>query len=86
MTREERMMWVCFMLMALILGWSAGRVIPRDDPQEAEARRLEKEETELRFTRLGARVDALEAVPPPRCFSVTTDKLDVAIFPVDRIK
>ena len=79
MTREERMMWVCFMLMALILGWSCGRVVPRETAAAPPSPEL---------LELTARVKVLEAAPPaPRCFNVTTTgKVDLAIFPVERLK
>lgn len=25
---EERIMWLCFLAMAAIIGWSAGRLVP----------------------------------------------------------
>ena len=81
MQREERVAWACCALMLGIIGWSLGRVVPRDPKSPPQTLGSE--------VLLQGRIEALEARAEAqaklRCFNVKTDRLDVAIFPVENL-
>lgn len=70
---EERMAWIFFALMALVLGFALGRKLGQDPPPPpmAEAALVE------RLTTLEARA---EAEAKRRCLAVTTDKLEFTVY------
>ena len=77
---EERVAWFCALaLMTIVAGVSAWRL--------GEAKKVPQ--TPPLDTGVLARLDALEARAEAqaklRCFNVKTDRLDVAIFPVENL-
>lgn len=70
---EERVAWIFFAMMALILGYSVGRVWGREThpPPMAESVLIE------RLMALEARA---EAEAKRRCLAVTTDKLEFTVY------
>lgn len=75
--REERVAWVCLALMLGIVGWSIGRVVPRD-PKPTPQKHASSEETWGRIEALEARVEEQARI---RCLTVNTDRLDLMIVP-----
>lgn len=76
---EERVAWSCLAIMLGILGWSAGRVVPREAPPQKLPIPVD---LHARVSELEARADALAKV---RCLNVKADRLDVGIYPVGNV-
>lgn len=79
MTSEERTAWACGLLMAGIVGWSAGRVVPRGEkgPQTLAP--------EVPFQVLQSQIDDLKKRADEqakfRCLNVQAQRFDMMILP-----